>query len=107
MEQIAATWNRVGTGAREVFLMQKMDELIRIVMGTVHHLKVERLTVLGGVGAGTSSNGTPLAGVDLGNVAGRLISANEQLKAAVGVDLLGAVEGRLSGKPTHTTGKGT
>ena len=37
--------------------MQKMDELIRIVMGTVHDLKVERLTVLGGVGAGTPSNG--------------------------------------------------
>jgi hypothetical protein len=77
-----------------------MDELIRIVMGTVHDLKVERLTVLGGVGAGASTNGAPVTGVDLGGVAGRLITANEQLKAAVGVDLLGAVEGRLSGKPT-------
>jgi flotillin len=100
MEEIAATWSRVGAGAREVFLMQKMDELIRIVMGTVHDLKVERLTVLGGVGAGASTNGAPVTGVDLGGVAGRLITANEQLKAAVGVDLLGAVEGRLSGKPT-------
>ena len=61
MEQIAATWSRVGAGAREVFLMQKMDELIRIVMGTVRDLKVERLTVLGGVGAGTPANGAPLA----------------------------------------------
>ena len=51
MEEIAATWRKVGAGAREVFLMQKMDELMRIVMGTVADLKVERLTVLGGVGA--------------------------------------------------------
>jgi flotillin len=101
MEEIAATWSRVGAGAREVFLMQKMDELIKIVMGTVHDLKVERLTVLGGVGGGASSNGTPHTGVDLGNVAGRLITVNEQLKAAAGVDLLGAVEGRLGGaRPT-------
>jgi hypothetical protein len=35
--------------------------------------------------------------MDLTGMAGRLISANEQLKAAAGVDLLGAVEGRLAG----------
>ncbi len=99
MERIAATWNRVGAGAREVFLMQKMDELIRIVMGTVGNLKVDRLTVLGGVGGSASSNGAAPPGGDLGGLAGRLISANEQLKAAVGVDLLGAVEGRLASPP--------
>ena len=49
MEELAATWSRVGTGAREVFLMQKVDELMRIVMGTVGDLKVERLTMLGGL----------------------------------------------------------
>jgi flotillin len=95
MEQIAATWNRVGSGAREIFLMQKMDELIRIVMGTVHGLKVERLTVLGGLAPPPSSSGAGLPGIDLSGVAGRLITANEQLKAASGVDLLGAVEARL------------
>jgi flotillin len=107
MEQIAATWSRVGPGAREVFLMQKIDELVRIVMGTVHDLKVERLTVLGGVGAGggAGSNGAP--GLDLGGVAGRLISANEQIKAAAGVDLLAAVQGRVAANgPPATPTKG-
>ncbi len=91
MQQIAATWSRVGPGAREVFLMQKIDELVRIVMGTVHDLKVDRLTVLGGVG-GSATNGA----TDLGGVAGRLITANEQIKAAAGVDLLAAVQGRIA-----------
>jgi flotillin len=97
MEQIATTWNRVGPGAREVFLMQKIDELVRSVMGTVHDLKVEKLTVLGGVGgggAGAGTNGAP--GLDVGGVAGRLITANEQIKAASGVDLLAAVQGRIA-----------
>ena len=104
MEQIAATWSRVGPGAREVFLMQKIDELVRIVMGTVHDLKVERLTMLGGVGAGgAAANGAP--GLDLGSVAGRLITANEQIKAAAGVDLLAAVQGRIApnGPPSPPT----
>jgi flotillin len=84
MEEIAATWKKVGSGAREVFLMQKVDELMRIVMGTVTDLKVEKLTVLGGMGNGAG-------GTDVTALTGKLITANEQLKAAVGVDLLSAV----------------
>jgi flotillin len=89
MEEIATTWRRVGPAAREVFLMQKVDELMRIIMGTVGELKVERLTMLGGPGAG---------GTDVAGLTGRLVAANEQLKAAVGVDLLRAVEAKVAGK---------
>jgi flotillin len=93
MEEIAATWKSVGPSARNVFLMQKVDELTRIVMGTVTNLKVSRLTVLGGIG-GSNGAGTP--GADL---TGRVIAASEHLKAATGVDLLGAVRDRMTGGP--------
>ena len=99
MEEMAATWSKVGTGAREVFLMQKVDELMRIVMGTVADLKVERLTMLGGLGGGPAGSGNGVPAVshgDLGGLAGRLVAANEQIKAASGVDLLGAAQQRLA-----------
>jgi flotillin len=106
LEQIATTWSKVGAGAREVFLMQKVDGLMRIVMDTVGDLKVERLTMLGGLagngaGPGAATTGTGTGTGDLGGLAGRLLAANEQIKAAAGVDLLAAAGSRLTpaGRP--------
>jgi hypothetical protein len=67
-------------------------------MGTVADLKVERLTMLGGLGGAVSGsgNGVPVSHGDLGGLAGRLVAANEQIKAASGVDLLGAAQQRLA-----------
>jgi flotillin len=110
MDHIAATWRRVGPAAREVFLMQKVDELMRIVMGTVGELKVDRLTMLGGAGNGGNGSGAPHNG-DLATLATRIIATNEQIKAVAGVDLLQAVAGKAAAKtpaqppspPTPTT----
>ena len=90
LEEIANTWRSVGNGAREVFLMQKVDGLVSIVMGSVSELKVEKLTVLGGLGSGA---GAPGGGGDL---PGKLIAANEQIKAVSGVDLIRAVQQRIA-----------
>jgi flotillin len=49
MQEIATTWRRVGDNTRQVFLMQKVDGLMRIVMSSAGDLKVDRLTVLGGI----------------------------------------------------------
>jgi hypothetical protein len=69
-----------------------MDGLMRIVMSSAGDLKVDRLTVLGGI----SGNG---GSVDL---AGKLIAMSEQLKAATGLDIVGAVRERVSaGHPTR------
>jgi flotillin len=90
MTQIAGTWREVGPSARNVFLMQKVADLTRIVMGTVKELKVDKLTVLGGVGGGgahSNGAGTP-------DLTGRLIAASEQIKAATGVDLAAALRPR-------------
>jgi flotillin len=88
MGEIANTWRDVGSSARNVFLMQKVADLTRIVMGTVKGLKVEKLTVLGGVGGGNGGD------AGLPDLTGRLIAANEQIKAATGVDLASALRPR-------------
>jgi flotillin len=87
MQEIATSWRRVGDNARQVFLMQKVDQLMRIVMSAAGDLKVDRLTVLGSGGDGQS--GTALAG--------KLIGLSEQLKAATGVDVVSALRERLAG----------
>jgi flotillin len=87
LEQIAASGRRAGAAARQVFVLQKVDELVRIVMGTVGDLRVRKLTALSGLGAGNGAAGSDLTA--------RLIAAGAQLKAATGVDLLRAIEQRV------------
>ncbi len=88
MQEIAGSWRRVGDNARQVFLMQKVDELMRLVMCTVGDLKVDRLTVLGGIGSATG-------GAD---VSGKLIAMSEQIKAATGLDIVQVLRENLAGK---------
>jgi flotillin len=92
MGEIATTWREVGPGARSVFLMQKVADLTRIVMSTVGQLKVDKLTVLGGLG-GVGANGTGTGG-GLPDLTGRLIAASEQIKAATGIDIAAALRAR-------------
>jgi flotillin len=87
MQEIASSWRRVGDNARQVFPKQKVDELMRMVMCTVGDLKVDRLTVLGGIGG---TGGT--------EVSGRLIAMSEQIKAATGLDVVELVRDHLAGK---------
>jgi flotillin len=88
LEELATTWKHIGPGARDVFLMQKVNALVAIVMGSMVQLKIDRFTVLGG-GAGDSAGGPA------GDLPRKVLAANEQLKAAAGVDLLKAVQQRL------------
>lgn len=90
MDEIAVGWRRTGAGARRVFLMQKVDQLMHIVMATVSELKVDKFTVLGGLnGHGNNGDGAS-------NLTARLIATCEQLKAATGVDILSAVRDRVT-----------
>jgi flotillin len=97
MGQIAATWREVGPAARSVFLMQKVADLTRIVMGTVGSLKVDRLTILGGIGGG-GDGGAGVGGIGP-DLTGRLIAASEQIKAATGIDLAAVLRARTSSAP--------
>lgn len=91
MNEIASTWREVGPSARSVFLMQKVADLTQIVMGTVGSLKVDRLTILGGLGGG-SRDPNSAGGLLPADLTGRLLAANEQIKAVTGLDLAASLK---------------
>jgi flotillin len=92
LRQVTAVWNQAGPNARDVFLMEKLHNLVKTLTKTVENVKVDKITVLG----------TPNGGGDL---APKVINASEQLKAALGVDILGAVQGKLSAAPVKPTSR--
>ena len=83
LNQITDAWITAGENARDVFLMQKLQNLVDTLTRTVQSVKVDKVTVLG-----TGGNGDGLAP--------KVISASEQIKAALGVDVLGALEQRTA-----------
>jgi flotillin len=82
LAQITRAWKQAGPNARDVFLMQKLPALVDTLSQTVQSVKVDKVTVL------STGQGDGLAQ--------KVIGASEQIKAALGVDLLGALESRLS-----------
>jgi flotillin len=81
LARITDAWKQAGPNARDVFLMQKLQGLVDTMTKTVEGVKVDKLTVLG---MGQS-----------GDLAPKVISAAEQIKATLGVDILGALQSRL------------
>ena len=94
LTDLAATYRGNGAAGRDVLLMQKLLPVLQQVSGTIGQLKIDRLTVIGESGEGGSGGG---------NLAGQLIATNEQVKAAVGVDLGAALRDKLGqDKPRRT-----
>jgi len=89
MTELSATWQKAGAKARDVFLMQKLDAVLRETISTMGDLKVDELTVLGFGNEGGSD----------GDLARRLIGGNEQLRAALGVDLASSLATKLGMPP--------
>jgi flotillin len=74
------------SGGREALRLQKLVPVFEQLASTLKDIKVDRLVVLGGGGADRASS-----------VASSIITANEQLRAATGVDLVAAARDRLAG----------
>jgi flotillin len=72
MRQLASVWSEADGRAREIFVTDKLRTLIGILVGTVDHVKVDQLTVVG------DGNGS---------AAGQVASLLEQLKSASNVDV--------------------
>lgn len=100
MTHLAETWKTAGSNARDVFLMQKLDAVMTQTLRTMKDLPVDKVTVLG-VGHGAAGG----AGEGLAAMAPKLVRANEELKAALGVDLANAVVTKLTGKAPGGTPK--
>lgn len=90
LARIAGTYRLGGAASRDVLIMQKLVPLFQRLAGTIGELRIDRLTVL------------PAGGETTGNGLGaRIVDANEQIKAATGVDLTKTLRERLGDEPAH------
>jgi len=87
LRQIARIYQSGGDDARDAFLYTKLETLMTSIMSSIGKLKVENLTILPSGSGAQGGNGTGAT----------LLRLNEELKAALGVDvskLLPAADGR-------------
>lgn len=75
LRAVTETWRQAGDHARDIFLLQKVDVLMKQVLETIHDLRIDKLTIL------------PSGSNDNGNLASNLLSTSEQVKSALGIDL--------------------
>lgn len=76
LNEMIGAWKSSGSSARELFLLQKLQPVAAALVSTVSSAKIEQITVLPGTGDGARG----------------LVRLNEELKAALGVDVAGAVD---------------
>jgi flotillin len=86
MTALAEAYKASGARGRDALLLQKLVPVFDQLAGTLRAIQVDRLVVLGsGSGPGGAS------------ALKSIITANEQVRAATGVDLVAAARGRLGG----------
>ncbi len=85
LRDLAASYRGQGAAGRDVLLMQKLVPVLQQVAGTIGQLRVDRLTVIGNGGANGEGE----------SLAGKLVSTNEQIKAATGVDVAGVLRQKV------------
>lgn len=83
LTDLAKAYRTGGTSGRDVLLMQKLVPVLQQVAGTIGTLRVDRLTVIGNDGSGQTGSD--------GSLAAKLVSTNEQVKAATGIDVAGVM----------------
>ncbi len=86
LEQMIETWQSGGENSRDIFLMQKLRTTLGSLVSTIGHVKVHKLTVL-----------PP----DAHSSARNLLTLNEEIKGAIGVDVSQVLD-RLGSRPTES-----
>lgn len=85
-QRLAQSWKAAGTSAREIFLFQKLEPLLKTMAAGVPEVEVQNLTV---IDAHNGSNVTKMA------------SFLEQLRQATGVDVARVVGHLAGGEPSN------
>ncbi|MEM6252375.1 MAG: SPFH domain-containing protein [Cyanobacteria bacterium P01_D01_bin.156] len=75
-KQLAASWRAAGENARDIFLLQKLEMLLKTLSATVPDVEVQNLTMIDGQNSGTAK---------------QAIAIIEQLKQSTGLDIANAV----------------
>jgi hypothetical protein len=99
LRTLAATWASAGDNARQLFLMQKLDPIVRLLTSTVAETDVERMTMIDGQAPGLAGSGTQ-------GLATRAMGTSAQLDATLGVDVLGKLAGLVSAPPSSAATSG-
>ncbi|HTQ46885.1 MAG TPA: SPFH domain-containing protein [Polyangiaceae bacterium] len=81
---LSEAYKASGVRGRDALLLQKLMPVFEKLAGTLRDIKVDRLVVLGSGDAGNGASAVK-----------SLISANEQVRAATGVDLVAAARARI------------
>ncbi len=90
--RLADSWVAAGESARDIFLLQKLETLLKTLTSTVPEVSVKNVTVVD-----TQS----------GNLATQAAAFMTQLKQTSGVDLAGAINGLSSGSGSDMAHNGT
>jgi flotillin len=77
IRELAETWRAAGDNAREIFLFQKLEDLLAQLVATVPDVDVEKVTV---IDAGSGGSATKIA------------SFMEQLRQSTGIDLTRTIQ---------------
>jgi flotillin len=81
IRSLGETWTKAGDNARQIFVAQKLQNLVATMMSTVGEMPVDKLTVIDKDLAGSN-----------GNFAVKAAVTAEQLKQMMGVDLAAAMQ---------------
>jgi flotillin len=87
LDEMIGVWKKAGDSARDIFLMQKLNNVMQAMVGTIGDVKVDRITMLPNNGStGTASQAVRLV---------------EELKGAIGVDLPKLLEAAVQREPAE------
>ncbi len=87
LKRLAESWRQAGSNAREIFLYQKLDVLLKTIASTVPDVGVQNVTVINS---------------DEGNTAVKVAAFFEQLRQASGIDVAETVRGLTQPKASNS-----
>ncbi|NJN23643.1 MAG: flotillin family protein [Acaryochloridaceae cyanobacterium RL_2_7] len=85
--KLAESWSAAGENARDIFVLQKLDILLKTLTSTIPEIHLQNVTVIDG---------------EQGNTAVKTASFIEQLRQTTGVDLAGAMQKLTPTSPEDT-----
>ncbi|MEL7509191.1 MAG: SPFH domain-containing protein [Cyanobacteria bacterium J06554_1] len=87
-KQLAESWRAAGDNARDIFLLQKLETLLKTLSATVPEVNVQNVTVIDGQTGGTAKQAIAImeqlkqtTGLDIANVVNNLTGNTQQLPA--------------------------
>ncbi|MEO1181322.1 MAG: hypothetical protein AAFX51_10820 [Cyanobacteria bacterium J06636_28] len=87
-KQLAESWRAAGDNARDIFLLQKLETLLKTLSATVPEVNVKNVTVIDGQTGGTAKQAIAImeqlkqtTGLDIANVVNNLTGNTQQLPA--------------------------